>query len=193
MGSFGKAVASKDDGKTWEPLALPTEVEDKHLNRIASSAEGKDWLIVGERGLVLRSDDSGTTWHAEPTFYNGSFYNAMSLANGGWLIYGMRGNVFMKADAHAEWTKSSVPAPISFFGHARQSDGTIVLVGQGSMLGLSRDNGKTFTLRKAKGRATLTDVVLLDKNQGWIASDAGLQPLPDLSSTDTPARQGTQQ
>ena len=199
VGAFGKAITSKDEGKTWEPYALPAEVEDKHLNRIASSADGKHWLIVGERGLVLRSDDATATWHAEPAFYNGSFYNAMPLANNGWLIYGMRGNVYVKADSHAEWAKSSVPAPVAFFGHAREADGTIVLVGQGSMLGISEDNGKTFTLRRAKGRATLTDVVLLDEKngKGWIASDAGLQPMPDLNAKQStaaatqPSSQGT--
>ncbi|MBF5006816.1 WD40/YVTN/BNR-like repeat-containing protein [Diaphorobacter caeni] len=191
VGAFGRAIASKDEGHTWEPLALPAEVEDKHLNRIASSADAKHWLIVGERGLVLRSDDGAVTWHAEPAFYNGSFYNAMPLAYGGWLIYGMRGNVYVKADARAAWAKSSVPAPVSFFGHAQQADGSIVLVGQGSTLGISHDNGKTFTLQRAKGRATLTDVVLTDRKKGWIASDAGLQPLPDLAKTDTVASQGT--
>ena len=68
--------------------------------------------------------------------------------------------------------------PISFFGHALEGDGTIVLVGQGSMLGLSKDGGKTFSLERAMGRATLTDIVLTSANNGWISSDAGLQPFP---------------
>ena len=67
------------------------------------------------------------------------------------------------------------------------------------MLGISEDNGKTFTLRRAKGRATLTDVVLQDEKsgKGWIASDAGLQPMPDLNAKQStaaatqPSSQGT--
>lgn len=190
VGAFGRALESKDGGQSWQPLALPAEVEDKHMNRIASSADQQHWLIVGERGLVLKSDDAGATWHTEPAFYNGSFYNAMATKGDGWLIYGMRGNAFLQSAPGAQWLKSQVPAPISFFGHALEGDGTIVLVGQGSMLGLSKDGGKTFSLERAMGRATLTDIVLTSANNGWISSDAGLQPFPPQAEAAPQADQG---
>ena len=178
VGAFGRAITSKDNGQTWETLSLPAEVEDKHMNRISGSEDGKHWLIVGERGLVIKSDDEGQSWQIEPEFYNGSFYNAMATREGGWLIYGMRGNAFVQSASGQTWTKSSIPAPVSFFGHAQEKDGTIVLVGQGSMLGLSKDGGKNFTLERAKGRATLTDIVLTGPDSGWMSSDAGVQPFP---------------
>lgn len=190
VGAFGKALVSRDGGKAWEPLALPAEVEDKHLNRIVGSNDGRNWLIVGERGLVMRSSDGGVSWQVDAPFYNGSFYNAMALDGGGWLIYGMRGNIFLRSGPDAAWTRSQVPAPVSFFGHARQPDGAIVLVGQGSMLGISRDGGKSFTLQRAQGRATLTDVVLTGQDQGWIASDAGLHPYQMAVKTAQNTAQG---
>ena len=190
VGAFGRALVSKDGGQTWQPLTLPAEVEDKHMNRIVSSADQQHWLIVGERGLVIKSDDAGATWQIEPAFYNGSFYNAMPTKEGGWLIYGMRGNIFLQATAGAPWTKSEVAAPVSFFGHAQEQDGTIVLVGQGSMLGISKDGGKSFTLERAKGRATLTDIVLTGAAQGWISSDAGLQPFPPQAKAAPQPSQG---
>ena len=190
VGAFGRALESKDGGQTWQALTLPAEVEDKHLNRIVSAADQQHWLIVGERGLVIKSDDAGATWQIEPAFYNGSFYNAMPTKEGGWLIYGMRGNIFLQASAGAPWTKSEVPAPVSFFGHAQEQDGTIVLVGQGSMLGISKDGGKSFTLERAKGRATLTDIVLTGAAQGWISSDAGLQPFPPQAKAAPQPSQG---
>ena len=193
VGAFGRALESKDGGQTWQPLTLPAEVEDKHMNRIVSSADQQHWLIVGERGLVLKSDDAGATWQTEPAFYNGSFYNAMPTRQGGWLIYGMRGNVFLQATPGEAWAKSQVPAPVSFFGHAQEADETIVLVGQGSMLGLSKDGGKSFTLERAKGRATLTDIVLTNANSGWMSSDAGLQPFPPQAKAAPQADQGAKQ
>ena len=190
VGAFGRALESKDGGQTWQVLTLPAEVEDKHLNRIVSAADQQHWLIVGERGLVIKSDDAGATWQIEPAFYNGSFYNAMPTKEGGWLIYGMRGNIFLQATTGAPWTKSEVAAPVSFFGHAQEQDGTIVLVGQGSMLGISKDGGKSFTLERAKGRATLTDIVLTGAAQGWISSDAGLQPFPPQAKAAPQPSQG---
>ncbi len=178
VGAFGRALRSDDGGKTWRRLALPhasVGIEDKHLNRIVGSADGQHWLIVGERGLVLRSDDGGENWAEIEPFYKGSFYNAAALPDGGWLAYGMRGNAFRSRDGQAPWTKAEMPAPASFFGHAVLPDGRLLLVGQGSLVAVSNDGGQSFTLSRAKGRATLTDLLLQADGSGWVTSDAGLQ------------------
>lgn len=190
VGAFGRALHSTDNGKSWERWSLPESVQDQHLNRITHSDDRKYWLITGELGLLVESSDSGQTWHTVEPFYNGSFYNAMALPNGGWLTYGMRGNIYRKADANAAWQQSTVSAPISFFGHTRQADGSIALVGQGATVGMSTNGGQSFTLQKVQGRATLTDVVQLPQGQTWIASAAGLQVLPHLAPTQTPVSQG---
>lgn len=190
VGAFGRAMLSKDQGQSWERLELPAEVEDKHMNRIAHSQDRQQWMIVGERGLVLMSHDGGISWTLEPEFYNGSFYNIMPMDNGGWLVYGMRGNIFLKASADAPWSKSSMSAPVSFYGHTRTQDGSIVLAGQGGMLAISSDNGKSFTLQKVQGRSTLTDVVQNAQGKGWIASAAGIQSLPVLEKIEPSTSQG---
>ena len=188
VGAFGRAVRSTDDGATWSPLVFPPTdgVEDKHLNRIVGSADGQHWLIVGERGLVLRSDDSGENWALVPPFYNGSFYNAAALPGGGWLVYGMRGNVYRSSGPQAPWAKADMPVQASFFGHAFTADGKLLLVGQGSLIATSTDGGQHFTISRAKGRATLTDVLLQPDGHGWIVSDAGLQPYPPVPTASTP-------
>ena len=188
VGAFGRALQSLDDGASWQPLTFAdTKVEDKHLNRIVGSPDGQHWLLVGERGLVLRSDDGGVNWSEVAPFYTGSLYNALALPKGGWLVYGMRGNAFVNADLHGEWTHSNIPAPISFFGHALLADGTVMLVGQGSMLATSKDGGLNFSLARAKGRATLTDLQLGADGTGWLASDAGLQPWPGTANAAIPS------
>lgn len=180
VGAFGRALRSDDQGARWTPLALPAkDVEDKHLNRIVGSGDGRRWLIVGERGLVLRSDDAGQSWATVAPFYNGSLYNALALPAGGWLAYGMRGNIFTSpGDDDDPWSRADLPAQASFFGHAVAADGRVVLVGQGSVIATSADGGRHFSLSRAQGRATLTDVLLPPGGPGWLASDAGLQPFP---------------
>lgn len=182
VGSFGRALQSSDGGQTWSKLELPAEVEDKHMNRIVGSADGQQWIIVGERGLVVQSSDGGQTWAVTPDFYNGSLYNAMAMDGGGWLVYGMRGNIFTQAAPGEAWSRSTLGAPVSFFGHVRQADGTIVLVGQGGLMGISRDQGHSFELQKIPGRAALTDAVLVGDTQGIIASETGLRPFPPLQT-----------
>lgn len=182
VGAFGRALTSKDGGNTWERMVLPESVEDKHMNRITSSEDGQHWAIVGERGLVLLSHDGGANWQAEEPFYNGSLYNIMPLGQGGWLAYGMRGNIFAQANAGEAWAKSNVPASISFFNHTQRTDGAIVLVGQGSMLGISRDNGQSFALQKVPGRAAFLDVLRVSPDKTLIASETGLSELPALNA-----------
>ena len=190
VGAFGRALHSLDGGNSWQAWPLPEEVQDKHLNRIAHSDDGQYWLIAGELGLLVESKDFGQTWHMVPPFYNGSFYNAMALPNGGWLTYGMRGNVYRKADAHSAWQQSTVGAPVSFFSHTLQADGNITLVGQGATIGVSNNNGQSFSLQKVPGRATLTDVVQSPNGKTWIASTSGIQTLPTAAPGEAAARQG---
>ena len=195
VGAFGRAIRSNDDGASWAPLVFPADADvgDKHMNRIVGSADGQHWLIVGERGLVLRSNDAGENWTVVPPFYNGSFYNAAVLPNGGWLVYGMRGNAYRSNDAQAAWTQSDLPVQASFFGHTITPDGRLLLVGQGSLVATSTDGGAHFSISRAKGRATLTDVLVQADGQGWITSDAGLQPFPPVASTAIPATSGASQ
>lgn len=175
VGAFGRAIKSDNEGKDWTTLDIPgAQIDDKHLNRIVGSTDGQHWLIVGERGMVLRSDNQGQDWTTVPAFYNGSFYNALPLTKGGWLVYGMRGNAYVN-HGDANWTQAAIPAPVAFFGHAVLPDGRVLLVGQGSMLATSTDQGATFSLTRLKGRASLTDIAALPDGTAWISSDAGLQ------------------
>ena len=194
VGAFGRALRSDDQGAHWAPLALPAkDVEDKHLNRIVGSSDGQRWLIVGERGLVLRSGDGGQSWAAIPPFYNGSLYNAMALPDGSWLAYGMRGNVFKSAGEDEPWVRSDMPAQASFFGHSVAADGRVILVGQGSLIATSTDGGRHFSLGRAQGRASLTDLLLLPGGQGWLASDAGLQAFSSVPKSGTTPSAGVTQ
>lgn len=191
VGAFGRALVSEDGGMRWTRLPLPESgIEDKHLNRIVGSADRQRWLIIGERGLVLRSDDQGASWtHVEP-FYNGSFYNAVALRDGGWLVYGMRGHLYRAASASAPWQRVEVGAPVSFFGHTQTSDGRLLLVGQGGMLATSRDDGASFALSRTGLRATLTDLFLGTDGSGWLTSDAGLTPYPGQAQAASPSASG---
>lgn len=195
VGAFGRAIRSSDNGASWAPLVFPADADvgDKHMNRIVGSADGQHWLIVGERGLVLRSDDSAETWAVVPPFYNGSFYNAAVLKNGGWLVYGMRGHAYRSTDAQAAWTQADLPVLASFFGHSFTADGHLMLVGQGSLIATSADNGAHFSISRAKGRATLTDLLIQPDGRGWITSDAGLQPFPPVATSTRPQTPGASQ
>jgi hypothetical protein len=140
VGAFGRVLRSVDDGKSWQPHAIPG-LSDWHLNSISGSADGKQWLITGEAGTVLRSDDGGASWSVVPPFYKGSIYGAVQLASGTWVAYGMRGNVHFSQDGGRSWRAASVQAPVSTYGHAVTEDGRLLLAGQGGIVLASQDQG----------------------------------------------------
>lgn len=56
---------SIDEGQTWEPLALPADLEPGKIDRVATSAAAPSSLFAGGPGAgILRSDDRGETWQA---------------------------------------------------------------------------------------------------------------------------------
>ncbi|NML16697.1 WD40/YVTN/BNR-like repeat-containing protein [Azohydromonas caseinilytica] len=181
VGAFGRMLRSDDQGRSWQRVELPG-VEDKHLNGIVGNEDGTRWLVVGERGLVLQGDAQGEQWQMLDPFYNGSFYNAVSLPGQEWLVYGMRGHVFRSDSGARQWRRAELPAPASFFGHARSADGRLVLVGQGGLLAVSSDEGQRFALQRIGSSATLTDVVA-QGTRLWLAGEAGLHPHDKLGIT----------
>jgi len=174
------------------PLVLPEAVLDYHMNTLIPSTDGKSWLIVGERGLVMRSDDQGQNWGVITPFYNGSFYGGTQLANGSWLVYGMRGNVYTSADGQT-WTRSKVPAPASFFDHLVLDDGRIVLFGQGGLTLYSADQGQSFTFGRMNVRASLIDAQALPDGKVLVAADAGIFPFEPVPATPAAAAPGVAQ
>lgn len=172
VGAFGRMLRSDDDGRRWQRVELPG-VEDRHLNRIVGSDDGRHWVIVGERGLVLTSDATGEQWQTQPAFYNGSFYNAAALPGGEWLVYGMRGNAFRSSDDARQWQRAELGVAASFFDHARGADGQLLLVGQGGLVATSTDGGQHFAVRPAGPKATLM-AAIAGPERLWLAGEAGV-------------------
>jgi photosystem II stability/assembly factor-like uncharacterized protein len=180
VGAFGRALRFTPTLSEKTPLALPESVLDFHMNTLIPSIDDNSWLIVGERGLVVRSDDQGQNWRVIEPFYNGSFYGGAQLADRSWIVYGMRGNVYTSEDGQT-WTRSKVPVPASFFDHLVLEDGRIVLFGQGGMTLYSSDLGRSFTFARLDMRASLIDAQALPDGKVLVAADAGIfsfEPAP---------------
>ena len=61
VGEKGFARVSKDGGSTWNEMpGFPTMFT--FMRDVAFDPDGRVGFIVGQRGTVLRSDDSGQTW-----------------------------------------------------------------------------------------------------------------------------------
>ncbi|MDZ3992000.1 WD40/YVTN/BNR-like repeat-containing protein [Pseudomonas sp. Teo4] len=175
-GSFGKFYQSDDAGLTWQPLAL--DIDSAHLNGMDGGADGRR-MLVGEQGLVLRSQDAGTHWQTLPAFYNGSLFGIVRLTANDWVTYGMRGHVFVSHDFGEHWRQVEIGNALPLYGHARLPGGGLVIVGAGSSVVRLDARGELASATRVAGRGTFTSAamvgsrLLLGGEQGVFVEPAG--------------------
>lgn len=145
VGAYGLAMATRDGGKTWQPL--PTRAANpRGLHLYGVRVVGEQWFIAGEQGLLLRSSDGGATFAALASPYKGSFFGLLASPAGTLLAYGLRGSVFRSADAGASWDKVDLGTPLSLQAGIAQR-GELTLLAQSGELFTSADDGLSFTRR----------------------------------------------
>lgn len=144
-----------------------------HLNAMTQAADGS-LILVGERGLLLKSTDKGQTWRRLPEVYGGSFFGVLSLPSKTLIAFGMRGNVFRSTDLGESWQKAGVPLENSLFGGAVDARGDAVLAGAGNTVLRSTDDGATFTVAAALARNGLADLIALPSGNWLTAGDGGV-------------------
>ena len=159
FGSFGKFYQSGDDGRTWQ--AQPLEVDSAHLNGMDGGTDGRR-MVVGEQGLVLRSDDGGHSWHKLEPFYNGSLFGVVRLSPDRWVTYGMRGHVFVSQDFGQTWEPVKVGNQLPLYGHVLlPNDGGLLIVGAGSSVVRLDGKGELVSATRLPGLGTLTSAVMV--------------------------------
>ncbi|MFA5264833.1 MAG: YCF48-related protein [Opitutaceae bacterium] len=176
VGAFGLATASRDGGLTWNQFN-PTD-DDQHLNRISMSEDGMLY-IAGERGLLLRSADSGASWEKIPSPYEGSFYGVLPLEDGALMAYGLRGHIFRSESAASiDWKGISTDSPALLATAFRMKNRTIVVAGQARCFLVSRDGGHSFK-PWAPGIVSAVAELLQTENGTLIAvGETGISLLP---------------
>ncbi|HSV71541.1 MAG TPA: YCF48-related protein [Methylibium sp.] len=81
VGVNGTVIASGDDGVTWQARPSPTR---EHL--FAVTWQSGVWTVVGDKGVLLRSRDSGASWSA-PSFQNKTLAWQTSVVDTGAKVY----------------------------------------------------------------------------------------------------------
>ncbi len=169
-GSFGRYFVSHDAGKNWAMQEL--DIHGEHLNDLAGDGERMQ-LMVGEMGLVLRSDDYGTNWSPVEPFYRGSLFGVAHLQGNSWVVYGMRGHVFVSQDDGLNWNQLELPHRLPLYGHAEDENGIVIVGTGGAFVNVSR-TGEIAGLGFLKGLGTLTSAVVLPNRELFVAGQRGL-------------------
>lgn len=129
IGAYGLALSTEDGGTTWGSIADRLD-NPGGLHLYAIQARGTQWLIAGEQGLALLSQDAGRSFHRLTVPYGGTFFRAAWLGDGALLLAGLRGQLWRSDDLGLAWQPVRSPAPVSFSATASGPDGTLWLANQ---------------------------------------------------------------
>lgn len=180
VGAYNLAFATADGGKTWQP-ALQRLPNPKSLHLYGVRFVAGQAYVVGEQGLLLKSDDAGATFSALASPYKGSFFGLLAARSGSLIAYGLRGNAVRSTDQGAHWDTLATGLPMSISAAADLGPAGLALLSQTGELLLSHDDGASFNkLAPTGGPLPAAGLALADERHLVYASLRGMrrQALP---------------
>jgi len=170
VGAYGLVLRTKDGGKNWasefhQELLLSDDIdylnelkiEDEeayldesafilpHFNRLVR--DGRTLYLLGEIGLLAKSNDFGVTWQKLSDIYQGSFFDLGRTKAGNLIVVGLRGHIFRGIKNGLDWSEQASQTTASLNDVVLSNDERIFILGNNGVLLESTDDGKTFQLR----------------------------------------------
>ncbi|MFL1415731.1 WD40/YVTN/BNR-like repeat-containing protein [Pseudomonas fildesensis] len=157
VGAYNQIYRTDDGGRSWQPWMRHVD-NPQGLNLYGIRASGTDLLLVGERGLLLRSTDAGASFKALKSPYEGSFFGLLGTRSGALIAYGLRGNAWWSDDRGNSWRRLDTGVHSTLASAIELRDGSLLMVSQSGELLFSHDQGRSFNKRQSRSGATVAAV-----------------------------------
>jgi photosystem II stability/assembly factor-like uncharacterized protein len=168
-GDEGTLTLSRDGGGSWQKVELQT----KNALRAAGIAYAAQViLVVGDGGLVIRSEDSGQSF-VERTLEDATdFYGVAMDALGHVVAVDDSGGVWQSDDWGIAFSRT-FDAGVPLYAVDSAADGSWTLIAGADGHVLSRDQGGQFRVDVTGNAALRAALISLDGTKGYVAGDAG--------------------
>ncbi len=171
-GAFNIAALTRDGGQHWMSIStrLPNPM-GAHLYGIAG--DGAQIFIVGEFGLVLRSNDRGEDFEKLEFPYEGSLF-AIAVNGSRLLVGGLRGNAFVSDDGGDSWQPVGGLGMASITAVRAAADGGFLISDQAGAVWRLEAGRSQAHAAMAQPLPPLTDLLLTPGNGVLVTSVAGI-------------------
>ena len=133
VGAYGMFFETRDGGETWSDASVRLPNPDRlHLNAI-TAVGGRSLMIVGEMGLIMRSDDLGDSWSVLDSPYDGSLFGLMANRDQQ-LLFGLRGHVYRSTDGGISWAEMSTGSEQTLLSGAIGNRNAVLVGNAGSVV-----------------------------------------------------------
>lgn len=157
VGAYNQIYRTDDGGQTWQPWMQHVD-NPQGLNLYGIRASGTDLLLVGERGLLLRSTDAGQSFQTLKSPYEGSFFGLLGTRDGALIAYGLRGNAWWSDDRGNRWRRLDTGVESTLASAIELRDGSLLMASQSGELLFSHDQGRSFVKRLSRSGRTVAAV-----------------------------------
>ena len=138
--------------------------------------DGRTLYLVGEIGLIAKSNDFGASWQKLDEIYQGSFFDITRTQQGNLLVAGLRGNVYRSLRNGTPWTRSETNTTALINSIVLSDDNRVFLLGNGGVLLESKDDGVSYVMHsQTDGKALVAGVWF--KEQIIAVSDVGIKTI----------------
>lgn len=174
VGAYGLVFSSTDFGQSWSSwMSRLDNPEGLHLYAVRQHDQAL--LMVGERGLLLRSDDGGQNFTRLHAPYEGSLFTAELLSTDDLVIAGLRGSLLRSRDGGQTWSRAAVAEGASFTASSVGRDGVLYLVSQSGQV-LRWGQGAPVPM-KLPAQPALNGVLSIGGEQLVLLSNLGVSTL----------------
>lgn len=145
VGAYGMFFYTSDAGNSWKDVSARLPNPDRlHLNAI-EMVGARSLVVIGEQGMILRSDDMGLTWHSIPSPYEGSLFGLVSRGKQQ-LLFGLRGHVYLSGDEGISWTEIMTGSEQTLLSGIVGRKSTLLVGNGGSVIVFDKSLKKSRTL-----------------------------------------------
>ncbi len=159
--------ASDADGKVWQEVYRSSGSDYDELFSIAYF-DKNNLIAVGRHGMILTSDDSGTSWNSRTSGTDKILYEVRTTGTSTAYAVGETGTVLKSTDKGVTWNAidiSSVTVEDLYALSVRQSK--IWAGGYNGAMIYSGDSGSTWSTQESNTTGPIQSILMLSDTLGW--------------------------